>query len=47
MTETTLAGVCDILIRNGCLITMDAKRSVYARGAVAIVCARILAPWGW
>ncbi|WP_192252162.1 hypothetical protein [Mesorhizobium caraganae] len=36
MTETTLAGVCDTLIRNGYLITMDAKRSVYACGAVAI-----------
>lgn len=36
MTETTLAGVCDTLIRNGYLITVDAKRSVYACGAVAI-----------
>lgn len=36
MTEQKLTAVCDILIRNGYLITMDAQRSVYACGAVAI-----------
>ncbi|MER9396482.1 MULTISPECIES: amidohydrolase family protein [unclassified Mesorhizobium] len=36
MTEQTLPAVCDTLIRNGYLITMDAERTVYACGAVAV-----------
>lgn len=36
MTEQTLPAVCDTLIRNGYLITMDAERTVYACGGVAI-----------
>ena len=27
---------CDIIVRNGCVLTLDADRTVYADGAIAI-----------
>ena len=33
---------CDILIRNGQVVTMDAARTIYSPGAVAITGSRIL-----
>ena len=29
--------VCDILIKNACVLSMDAKRTIYRPGAVAIL----------
>lgn len=34
---------CEILIRNGCVLTMNAERTVYANGAIAILGNRIVA----
>ena len=34
--------ICDILIRNGQVITMDSERRIYRQGAVAITGSRIV-----
>jgi hypothetical protein len=28
---------CDLLIRNGCLLTMDVQRTAFWRGAIAVI----------
>ncbi len=38
-----IPAVCDLLIRNGCVITMDAGRRVYRSGAIAVAGANIVA----
>ena len=27
---------CDLLIENGCVLTMDARRTIFPRGAIAV-----------
>lgn len=36
MTQTTSIQSCDVLLRNGCVLTMDARRTVIPKGAVAV-----------
>ena len=33
---TMVLNTCDLLIRNGCVLTMDANRTVYPTGAIAV-----------
>ena len=41
--STPTPATCDIIVRNACVLTMDARRTVIARGAIAINGARIAA----
>lgn len=40
---TSKPATCDIIVRNGCVLTMDSRRTVFAKGAVAISGCRIAA----
>ena len=37
---------CDLLIRNGCLLTMDAQRTIIPRGSIAVTGSEIVAVGG-